>query len=267
MSYGGLFHNMAPVLIKAGTFSVSSYSLFIFLGAAVIFGSGLFLSAKRGLPVMETAALLFFGLAAAVIGAKIYLWIILSIQGIPAAGHSFLGLFTIPKGEGGFLGALTGGALFAVFYSRRYRLPFWELGDHLAPGLAAGFAVMKIGCFLAGCCSGTVSFLPWAVRFPLQDYSVHPVQLYESGLALILALILYRKHGRKRWMHGKLMGLFITVFSIIRISTAFFRSQSQPEFIINQLSFLAAMGIGIWILSSRKMSSLSLTIHDQRRSL
>lgn len=244
---------MAPVLIEAGAFSMSSYSFLIFLGAAVIFGSGLLLSAKSGLPVVEIAAFLFFGLAAAIIGARIYLWIILTIQGVPIAGHSFFGLFVIPKGEGGFLGALTGGALFAVFYSRRYRLPFWELGDHLAPGLAAGYAVMKIGCFLNGCCSGTSSSLPWAVRFPFQNTSVHPVQLYESGLTLILALILYRKHCREHWGNGRLIGFFLAAFSIIRILTTFVRSQPQTELLINQVSFFAALGTGLWILAYRKI--------------
>lgn len=258
---------MAPVLIKAGALSMSSYSFFIFLGAAVIFSSGLLLSVKSGLPVMEITAFLFFGLAAAVIGAKIYLWIILTVQGIPVPGSSFFGIVTIPKGEGGFLGALSAGALFAFFYSRRYRLPFWELGDHMAPGLAAGYAFMKIGCFLNGCCLGTASSLPWAIRFPFQNDSVHPVQLYESGLALALAVFLYRKHARKKWVHGRLMGLFLVVFSLIRILTVFFRAQPQPEFYINQLSFLAALGIGLWVLASRKIASLSLTIHDQRMSL
>ncbi len=101
---------MAPVLIETGSFSMSSYSFFIFLGAAVIFSSGLFLAVKSGLPVMETAAFLFFGLAAAVVGAKFYLWLILTMQGIPVAGHSILELVTIPKGEGGFLGAQIGRA-------------------------------------------------------------------------------------------------------------------------------------------------------------
>jgi phosphatidylglycerol:prolipoprotein diacylglycerol transferase len=246
---------MAPVLIESGAFSMSSYSFFVFLGAAVIFFSGLFLSVKSGLPVMEIASFLFFGLAAAVIGAKIYLWIILTLQGVSVTGNSFLGLFIIPKGEGGYLGALSAGALFAVFYSRRYRLPFWELGDHVAPGLAAGYAVMKIGCFLSGCCLGTPSSLPWAVHFPFQNYSVHPVQLYESGLALVLAVILYRKHGREKWKYGRLIGLFLIVFSFVRILTTFFRSQPLPEFFINQVSFLAALGMGIWVLTSRKMSS------------
>lgn len=234
---------------------MSSYSFFIFLGAAVIFTSGLLLSFKSGLPIVEIAAFLFFGLAAAVIGAKIYLWIILTIQGVPLAGNSFLGLFAIPKGEGGFLGALAAGSLFAYFYARCCRLPFWSLGDHLVPGIAAGYAVMKIGCFLNGCCSGISSSLPWAVRFPSQNTYVHPVQLYESVLTLALAVFLYRKHGREKWMDGRLIGLFLIIFSSIRILTAFFRSQPQTEFIIHQLSFSAALGMGLWILSSRKMPS------------
>ena len=75
--------------------------------------------------------------------------------------------------------------------------------------------VGRIGCWLAGCCFGEVSDLPWAVHYLNQGFAsdyhfdryqhdlnqsslgVHPVQLYESfGLLLILRLSYYFK---SRW--------------------------------------------------------------------
>jgi phosphatidylglycerol:prolipoprotein diacylglycerol transferase len=41
----------------------------------------------------------------------------------------------------------------------------WYL-DIIAPSAALGLAIGRIGCFLNGCCFGSTSDLPWAVRFP-----------------------------------------------------------------------------------------------------
>ena len=41
----------------------------------------------------------------------------------------------------------------------------WYL-DIIAPSAALGLAIGRIGCFLNGCCYGSVCDLPWAVRFP-----------------------------------------------------------------------------------------------------
>lgn len=245
---------MAPELIKLGNFSLSSYSFFIFLGTALVFVSGLLLSVKAGIQAIEAAAFLFFGLAVSVIGAKTYLCAVLVIQNIPVTGNPFLGILTIPQGEGGFVGALGAGSLFAFLYSRQYRLPFWELGDHVAPGLAAGYAVMKIGCFLNGCCGGTDSSLPWAVTFPFQDQSVHPVQLYESGMALILSAFLYRRHSNPQSGPGETIGLFLILFAIIRIATGFFRAGPESQHIVDSAAFLLTAGAGLIVLKHPKIS-------------
>jgi phosphatidylglycerol:prolipoprotein diacylglycerol transferase len=41
----------------------------------------------------------------------------------------------------------------------------WYL-DIVAPSLALGMALGRVGCFLNGCCFGSPCDLPWAVRFP-----------------------------------------------------------------------------------------------------
>jgi len=41
----------------------------------------------------------------------------------------------------------------------------WYL-DIIAPSAALGLAIGRIGCFLNGCCYGSVCHLPWAVTFP-----------------------------------------------------------------------------------------------------
>jgi phosphatidylglycerol:prolipoprotein diacylglycerol transferase len=114
---------------------------------------------------------------------------------------------------GGFLLA-TVAVLWVV---RRRRLPFWPLLDAATPALALGYGVGRIGCFLVGDDYGRPSDLPWAVAFPRglppttagylrtefglaipsgvpddQLLRVHPTQLYETALALIIAWIGWR---------------------------------------------------------------------------
>jgi phosphatidylglycerol---prolipoprotein diacylglyceryl transferase len=56
-------------------------------------------------------------------------------------------------------------------------------GDYLVPGIALGIAIGRIGCFLRGCCYGTVTTLPWGVDFG-DGLRRHPTELYEAALCL-----------------------------------------------------------------------------------
>ena len=87
---------------------------------------------------------------------------------------------------GGFLAAL----FFTIWYVRVQKLSFWKLADVLAPGVALGQSVGRLGCFSAGCDYGKPTTVPWGVVFtstfahevtgvPL-GVRLHPAQLYES---------------------------------------------------------------------------------------
>jgi|SRR3990170_2908449 len=90
--------------------------------------------------------------------------------------------------EGAFLGGL--GA--TVWWCRRRSVPFLVFVDALAPALALGGGIAHLGAFLGGAGYGTPSALPWAITFTDPNSSaplgipLHPTQLYESGLDLVL---------------------------------------------------------------------------------
>lgn len=109
------------------------------------------------------------------------------------------------------------------------RLNPWVVGDAFAPGLGVGLAFAKTGCFLNGCCFGTVSSLPWSVSFPpgsqafgyqvmasgmtffSRTVRLHPVQLYEALAALGGALVciwVLKKYG------PRISGLAILTFTL-----------------------------------------------------
>src|SRR5262245_28513559 len=60
-----------------------------------------------------------------------------------------------------FYGAAIGGVIaFALAYRfllRKHNLPTWKVLDIIAPSVAIGLAVGRVGCLLNGCCYGDVS--------------------------------------------------------------------------------------------------------------
>ncbi len=63
---------------------------------------------------------------------------------------------------GGMIGATIGGLIIAV----RRGMPILAMMDVVAPSVALGLALGRIGCFLNGCCYGDPCDLPIAMRFP-----------------------------------------------------------------------------------------------------
>jgi phosphatidylglycerol:prolipoprotein diacylglycerol transferase len=55
---------------------------------------------------------------------------------------------------GSVFGGLIGYGLFYHFVMRRFRVSGWKLADAIAPLIALGLAVGRVGCYLNGCCWG-----------------------------------------------------------------------------------------------------------------
>jgi len=70
--------------------------------------------------------------------------------------------------EGGLVvyGSLIGGLLGLILFTRHYRLPLLAVADLIAPSMALGLALGRIGCLLNGCCYGGPCEHGWAVTFP-----------------------------------------------------------------------------------------------------
>ena len=76
---------------------------------------------------------------------------------------------------GGVIAALLGVLIYFKFWRHSTR---WYL-DIIAPSLALGMGLGRIGCFLNGCCWGGVCDLPWAVRFPFGSNAM--MQQWQAG--------------------------------------------------------------------------------------
>ncbi len=137
-----------------------------------------------------------FGLAGALLLGALFRWLdYLFFEG-PA---DFVGV--------ALFGALGGVVLAFAVLVRHGGFSVADALDRLAIPLLCLVGVGRLGCFLAGCDAGVVSGSVFALRFPAgtqvfrdqvaqglvlrgDDWSlaVHPAQLYEAGLALLLAV-------------------------------------------------------------------------------
>lgn len=113
-----------------------------------------------------------------------------------------------------FYGGLFGALIVGVFYIKKAKLDFWEILDVLAPSLALGIFIGRIGCFLINDHMGTVTNLPWAILWP-DGILRHPIALYLSlnGLILFLVLWFLRKKLQKP---GQLFIFFLVYYSLSR---------------------------------------------------
>lgn len=138
--------------------------------------------------------------------------------------------------EGGlsFHGGLIGGIVGAWLYSSRREVSFLRIADLLAPSIAIGYGLTRVGCFLNGCCHGIPSDLPWAIAMPhiAENGGAlvprHPAQLYAAGasMAIFGLLLLLRRLLRRP---GHLFLSYLILYSAGRFVVEFFRRGASAE--------------------------------------
>lgn len=223
-------------------FGLNAYTSATVLGYAlgVVIGVGLGLRDGRDLRDLLEMGLVV--VLSAVLGAKVFHTL------FEAAGHRLpdgstaTGLVDLLRADpwhwarlfesgyvfyGGVLGALGLGYLFTI------RAGFEEsgsFGDYATPGLALGIFVGRLGCFLAGCCYGSSTELPWAVHFPsshpTHGAAVHPVQLYDAAFGLLAFVASAWRYRRRRFPGELFAGLFVS-YTLWRFSTELFRADAD----------------------------------------
>jgi phosphatidylglycerol:prolipoprotein diacylglycerol transferase len=192
---------MIRELFHIGSFSVSPFGLMLVLAFLASYLQLRWGMKRLGVGDEEDASALVFAAGlGGIVGAKVYYAIL---------NHDWHLLFD--RSGLVWYGGFVLGAAGVLWTMRRRRLPGWPMADVAAPALAIGYGVGRIGCFLVGDDYGRPTDLPWGVAFPvglpettagnLRDLfhvaipatvpdsallRVHPTQLYETSLALII---------------------------------------------------------------------------------
>ena len=157
------------------------------------------------------------------------------------------GLSAVPA----FLGAGAAG----IIASLSRKVPVWITAESAAFPAAITVALGRWGCFLNGCCFGTVTEAPWGVVFPGDPEAIirHPVQLYYSFGALLIAAVLLAVERRRSSGGAFLWPLFMVFYSILRLVADPFRAEFRsPGLIAVRITLFAVLAAGIlWLFLPR----------------
>ena len=185
-------------------------------------------------------------------------------------------VFAIWEGGIVFYGSILGGT--AAFFLRWLVRPFPILAylDVVAPSLAVGTMLGRIGCFLNGCCYGDrCDNLPWAIAFPRKSppwtaqyqyglipseapwsLPVHPTQLYSALDGLILLALLSTYYPLRR-RDGEVMALLMVTYPVTRLLIEYLRNDEGVFLagltISQNISIVVLIcGAAFWAYLSRK---------------
>ncbi|WP_329742523.1 prolipoprotein diacylglyceryl transferase [Dyella sp. A6] len=236
-----------PVAFHLGPVQVHWYGLMYLLGflAAVVLGE--YRRRQGRLPVSREALsdLFFYGMMGVIIGGRVWYMLFYYAGGLPWIWHDPLALFRVWDGGMSFHGGLLGVLVASLWWSRRYKLHFFDTVDFVAPLIPIGLGLGRIGNFINGELWGKPGTVPWAMIFPeahgedLQYVASHPSwapllqrygglprnpsELYEltmEGIVMFVVLWLVSLKPRPRYL---VSGLFSLMYGVFRFAVEFVR--------------------------------------------
>jgi phosphatidylglycerol---prolipoprotein diacylglyceryl transferase len=148
-------------------------------------------------------------------------------------------------------GGLIGGVVAYYIQVKNRGIRLATAYDACGPALALAYAIGRMGCFLVGDDYGVYTSHPIGIAFPIGSppstagylrsvgdtgvpanlpdsavVTVHPTQLYEVGLALIMFAILWRL-GARKLKPGQLFAAWMGLYSIERFMIEFVRAKGD----------------------------------------
>lgn len=226
----------SPVVFGAGPLTLTYYGLFVVLGIAV----GTWLTgrelARKGSDAALAPEALFFVVPLGVAGARMY-YVVANHE---IYAKPFKTGLEVWNGGLDFYGALAGGFLGLLLYSRLRGVSTLAFADAAAPGLILAQAVGRWGDYFNQEIFGLPSELPWAIRIaqenrpaPFADAeSFHPTFFYESlwNVLVCLALLWVARRFVGRLRNGDVFLLYASLYSVGRLLLETLRV--DPAFLI-----------------------------------
>src|SRR5690242_17699682 len=215
-----------PLTFQLGWFSLTGFGLmmmvaFLFAGWAIQLELH-----RRGLDEEYAADIIIAAVVGGLVGAKLWYFALTGGSLFTRAGLVWYG---------GFLGGVLG----VMFNSWRKRVPIPYTADLVAPALALGYALGRVGCFLVQDDYGIPTTLPWGLKFPaglpattvrnLMNWhikfpagtnldtvvAVHPTEIYETAIMLAVFAWLWR-HRIHQHTVGWLFACYLTLAGVER---------------------------------------------------
>jgi phosphatidylglycerol:prolipoprotein diacylglycerol transferase len=228
---------------------VRSYGVMLMLAFAAGIGIAMARAPLYRIEPLSIIDLSLFILFGSILGSRL-VYILLNWQAEYAQNP--VSVFNVWEGGLAFHGGLIGGTLGGWLFCRWRKVRPTLVIDLVAPSVAFGYALARIGCFLNGCCSGGPTNLPWGVDFIHDNVvgPVHPTQLYSSVGHILVGLALLRLASRIR-VPGHLGLWFLSLSSMVRTLDEVFRRgySAQPWGVLPALTQAQAASIALIVAS------------------
>lgn len=233
--------------------------------------------------ILDLSLWVFLG---GLIGARLFY--VLQYWGVRI--HHWTEIFKIWEGGIVLYGSILGGTAAFLLYWAWRRFPLRPTMDAIAPAVALGIAIGRLGCFLNGCCYGDLCEWPWAVAFPPDSppwwdqvrnqllpealpfldsirsgevpagvpwsRPVHPTQLYSTVGCVIITLLLMAYFPVRR-RDGQVFALLMIAYPIHRFLVEWLRADEGSIVLGMTISqtlsvVILAAGLILWGWLARK---------------
>jgi phosphatidylglycerol:prolipoprotein diacylglycerol transferase len=254
----GIVISIDPVIFNIGDLEIRWYSLAIMLAIAV----GIYITVrqanKKGIAPRQVLSGASWVVISAILGARLFHVIdhFDYYMNNPSQIFQFQGL--------AIWGAMVGGGIALILYTRIHHVPLGRVVDALVPGLIVAQIIGRVGCIINGDAYGGVTDLPWAFIYThpeamipgnLLGVPTHPYPVYEM-IWNTMVLVVVLQLGRQFKKDGLLFLSYLSLYSVGRIMLTFVRQENlilgglQQAQIIALLTIAASIAVMVYI--SRK---------------
>ncbi len=164
--------------------------------------------------------------------------------------------------EGGVIGGFTAFLILSHIFIKSERGKEIELFSYIIPGIVLAHAFGRVGCFMAGCCFGTITEGPFGVVFPTDSYvakvypntltgegsfPVVPTQLFEVAFELILFAVML-VFNKKLIKYN--LSIYLVFYGIFRFILEFWRGDDRGAtgFYLSPSQFMSIVLLVVGVL-------------------
>ena len=174
-------------------------------------------------------------------------------------------IFLLRNGGMSIQGGILGGVLSGGIYLAIKKAKFKDYADAFVPGLAFGQFIGRLGCDVFGIPMETP--YPWGML--VRGQLVHPVQIYEALLDLMLFAFLWRRRANLKFK-GQLFVEYLIGFGTIRALVEFFRVNPiwYGNLTVAHLTSFVMIGFGIFLYGVfRKQDIIPKKKYEQKKKV
>lgn len=185
---------------------MSAYSIMLCVGVVAMCVITVIRRSKYGMSAWKAILFSLVLTVIGVLGCKL-LYIAENFEDFKTNGLTFGGF--------SFYGAVFLIPIFFLALGRLFRLSPKQAVDCCAPGVAIMISLMRIGCFIDGCCGA----------FPIEMFGrqvILPVQLFEAAFDFVLLMVLWYLEDTKK-AQGYLYPIFMIAYGVMRFGIEFLR--------------------------------------------